>query len=120
MLLPSGRARRRIIATSPPVRLDGTFQPILAGCQDEIFGWTRDSHGAALLRVNATGALPRYSRRLPPYALPPKLKAIAFSDHCKTVWVATISHDLGVVSRLHASSLSVTGQLHTAYLRALL
>ena len=62
----------------------------------------------------------RYTRTLPPLAHPSKLKAITFSDHCQNVWVATVGHSRGVVSQLRASTLEVTGQIDTSYVRALL
>jgi hypothetical protein len=113
--------RGRITATSSPLRIDRTFQPApLGACQDQIFGWARDSRGATLFRVAATGARPKYTETLPPLENPSKLRAMAFGNHCRDIWVATVSHSSGAVSRLSTSSLTVTGQINTSYIRALL
>lgn len=111
----------RITATSSPLRIDRTFQPTpLGACQNQIFGWARDSRGATLFRVDATGARPKYTETLPPLENPSKLRAMAFGNHCQDIWVATVSHASGAVSRLSTSTLTVTGQIDTSYVRALL
>jgi hypothetical protein len=115
-----------ILATSRPLTIEG-FQPRpLRGCGTQLFGWTSGPRGVALFAVDATRGRLRYSKRLPPSAFYPsgasksRVNGIALSDHCRTVWAATASDDIGVVSRLRASSLAVTGQINTSVIVALL
>jgi hypothetical protein len=111
-----------ILGQSEPLRLTGAFQSRpLAGCHGSIFGWTRSESGAALFRVDAAGHALTYSHRLPPRERdhPSKLTAIAFDKNCRSVWVATVNRAAGVVSRLRASSLELTGQLETPYVGTL-
>jgi hypothetical protein len=115
-----------ILGTSRPFKIDG-FQPRpLRGCGDQIFGWTSGPHGVALFGIDATGGRLRYSKLLPPFAFYPSgvsktaVRGLTLSDHCRTAWVATSSDDIGVVSRLRASSLEVADQINTPSIGALL
>ncbi|MDX6563961.1 MAG: hypothetical protein QOD65_3775 [Gaiellales bacterium] len=115
-----------IVATSPPLRIQG-FQPKpLRGCGNQIFGWTRGPRGVGIFGIEPTGGRLRYSKLLPPSAFYPSgvsktgVNGIVLSEHCRTVWAATSSDDIGVVSRLRASSLTLTGQVDTSPIRALL
>jgi hypothetical protein len=115
-----------ILGTSRPFKIEG-FQPRpLQGCGDQIFGWTSGPRGVALFGVGATGGRPRYSKPLPPFAFYPSgasktaVRGLTLSDHCRTAWTATSSDDIGVVSRLRASSLKVADQINTPSIGALL
>jgi hypothetical protein len=115
-----------ILGTSRPFKIDG-FQPRpLRGCGDQIFGWTSGPRGVALFGIDTTGGRPRYSKLLPPFAFYPSgasktaVRGLTLSDHCRTAWAATSSDDIGVVSRLRASSLKVADQINTPSIGALL
>jgi hypothetical protein len=119
----------KIMMQSSPLRIEGTFQPgPLGSCGGRIFGWTRNWRGdAVLFRVDADSSSLTYSASLPPATRPATLKAIAFSDHCQSIWIATYSYGgpgvfvvAGAVSRLQASSLKVTGQINDVLADALL
>lgn len=118
-----------LIRQSSPLRIEGTFQPgPLGSCGNRIFGWTRDWRGdAVLIRIDASSSSVTYSSSLPPATRPVSLRAIAFSDHCENVWIATYSYGgpgvlvtAGAVSRIQASSLKVTGQIDNILADALL
>ena len=117
-------AAGRLITQGSPLRLRGAFQPLpLAACQDQIYGWTRTAHGAEVFSAGAHGDGAIYSRPLPPRidpSSPPRLTAMALDNRCRNVWIGTISVAAGVVLRLRTSSLEVTGQVNTAFVRALL
>ena len=119
VLVQSRAASGKIVATSS-MKIPGFQGRRLAACGNQIFGWTRDTRGVTIFAMSATGGPPRYSKRLPPFDELEFVNAIVLSDHCRTVWVATSYDGLGVVSRLRASSLAVTGQINTAYIRTLL
>ena len=115
-----------VVATSLPLQIPG-FQPrSLRGCGDQIFGWTHSTHRASLFGVRSNGERLRFSKQLPPFVEVFRagdisgVNGIELSDHCRTVWAATASGYSGVVSRLRASSLGVTGQINTSYISALL
>ena len=110
-----------VTATSPPIAMQGTFEPTpLAACGGRVFGWTRNAQGAALFELRASAGVARYSGRLPPRIHPSKLTGIALDSRCENVWVSTVSGAEGVISRLRSATLSVTGQIDTSYIRALL
>jgi hypothetical protein len=110
-----------VVATSRAIAMQGTFEPTpLAACGGRVFGWTRNGQGAALFELHASGGVARYSRRLPPGTHPSKLTGIALESHCQNVWVSTVSRAEGVISRLRSTTLAVTGQIDTSYIRALL
>jgi hypothetical protein len=111
-----------VVATSPTTHMQGTFEPVpLAACGGSVFGWTRNSQGAALFDMPGGGSgEPRYSHRMPPFGPPSKLTAIAPAPGCRSIWVSTVSGASAVISRLRASTLTVASQLETAYIRALL
>jgi hypothetical protein len=114
----------RVIRQSPPFRLRGAFQPgPLAACRDELYGWTRTPQGAELFRAEAHGNGAIYSQPLSPRvnsANPPTVTAMTLDNRCRDVWIGTINEEAGLILRLRASSLAVTGRVNTAYVRTLL
>ena len=126
-VLQTRDAAGRILTQSAPIPLTGAIQPSpLAVCDGTIFGWTRHARGSAVFRLGTTGALPGYSPDFVRSGASSRVNAIATSDDCRGVWVATSNAlagprtvPVGAITELRAPSLAVVGRL-SAWVDALL
>ena len=123
----------RVIAESPEITIAGQFisGPVspLSACGDQIVGSVYQNGSVVALRLNAAGSPPRYSRDL---LLPAKgmrgggyVTASTFGDHCRSIWVATMSQTFpqpsaGLITRLDAATLNITGQVENVVASGLL
>jgi hypothetical protein len=117
-------ASGRVIAESPRIQIAGQFSssPLtpLSACGNQIVGSAYRNGAVVVLRLNAAGSPPRYSRDLSPPAKGLRVggyvTASTFGDHCRSIWVAMMSQTYpqpisGLVVRLDASTLDITGRV---------
>jgi hypothetical protein len=117
-------ASGRVIAESPRIKIAGQFVsgPLspLSACGNQIVGSVDRNGSVIVLRLNAAGSPPRYSRNLLPLAKGIRVggyvTASTFGDHCRSIWIAAMSQTYpppssGFVARLDASTLNITGRV---------
>lgn len=120
---PSGR----VTATSPLVQLAGQLMSsAVSACGTQIAGFANRRGFTVVVRLDAAGSPPRYSRHFSAlangrrqaggYVTASFGTASTFGPHCRSIWVATEEAtypgpSIGFVTRLDTSTLNVTGRI---------